>query len=116
MKQLDNKVVQLLTENDYTISEIYDQGNEFFVELETYSPAGENVIATVFFDGTTEDFIKQFRKYAEDFDTDEHAKMWIDGRGKNGVPSTIRELIDDADAIKQSFSDLADKLEQIEEI
>lgn len=39
------------------------------------------------------------RQYATGFDVDEHVELWIENRGKNGVPSTARELIEDAEAI-----------------
>ena len=36
--------------------------------------------------------------------------MWVDGRGKNGVPSTIRELLVDAEAIQKHLTETADAL------
>lgn len=53
-------------------------------------------------------------KEYEDFDADEHAAMWIESRGERGIPSSIRTLIDDADAIKEMLKELADKLAEVE--
>lgn len=59
-----------------------------------------------------ENFPESVREYANDFDADEHAAMWIEARGKvNGVPDSIRELIKDAEAIKEMLNELADALE-----
>lgn len=41
--------------------------------------------------------------------------MWVESRGKRGVPDSIRTLIDDADAIKEMAFELADALRKAEE-
>ena len=46
------------------------------------------------------EFYREFKNYCYNFDPDEHAEMWIKFRGKNGVPGSIRALIDDADAMR----------------
>ena len=84
---------------------IYEHQND--VELEKYSPAGEDF----FFCVDKKDFINNVIEYAEDFDADEHAEMWIDNRHSvRGVPQSIRTLIDDADAIKEMLVELANYL------
>jgi len=84
--------------------------------MEWYSPAGEDFVFTFHFDGSASDFVDNFRSYAEDFDPDEHAEMWVEHRGKNGCPNSIRDLIDDADAINDFLNsvahDLIDALER----
>ena len=52
-------------------------------------------------------FIKNVREYADDFDVDEHVELWIEGRGKRGVPATARELVEDAEAIRDMLNELA---------
>lgn len=74
--------------------------------LESWSPAGEDIC----FDIEGKDIPAEVAEYAEDFDPDEHAEMWVEHRGKGGCPSTIRELVDDADAIKEMLKTLADAL------
>ena len=77
------------------------------VELEKYSPAGEDF----FFCVDKKDFINNVIEYAEDFDADEHAEMWVNNRHTvNGVPQSVRTLIDDADAIKEMLLELAETL------
>ena len=41
--------------------------------------------------------------------------MWVEIRGKRGVPDSIRTLIDDADAIKEMVFELAAELRKAEE-
>lgn len=111
---LSEKTIAILEENDVTVSERYEQDGEYYREIEFYSPEGEDVLETIWYDGTNDGFIKAFRKNADNFDADEHAEMWIDGRGKRGVPDSVRALIDDAENIKDTLLDVAEKLEGIE--
>lgn len=110
---LNSKLVDFLNEHDFHLtSESRDERGEYCTELESWSPAGEDLILTIWHGGGTESFIYCFRKYANDFDPDEHAEGWVEFRGENGVPHGIRELIDDADAIQTMYLDLADALEE----
>lgn len=61
---------------------------------------------TVWFDGSASDFIDKVRDYAEDYDADDHAAELIEFRGQNGVPNSIRAIIDDAEAIGDMLNDL----------
>ena len=110
--KLNKKILSALDENDFRICGEDEQGGAFVVELEWYSPAGEDCLFSVYFDGTSRGFVRGFAQEAEDFDPDEHAELWIDHRGENGCPSSIRELIDDADAIKAELERMADLLRE----
>lgn len=111
---LNKKITKVLGNNRVKLSEKYEaDNNEFFQEVEFYSDAGEDVVETVFYNGTSKDFIRAFREMAMIFDADEHAAMWVDLRGKSGVPDSIRVLIDDADSIKEFLLKVADELENI---
>lgn len=106
MKELEQKYIYILEENDWSVSSYTNDGR---VELEKYSPAGEDFLMCV----EIENFPKPVREYANDFDPDEHAEMWINARGRvRGVPNSIRELIDDAEAIQEMLNELADVLEE----
>lgn len=84
------------------------------IEFEKYSPAGEDFIFTIV--GNDEGAVaEKVRECAYDFDPDEHAEMWVESRGKRGVPDSIRTLIDDADAIKEMLFELADVLRKTAE-
>ena len=111
---LNEKTVSILEENDITVSERYEQDEEYYREIEFYSPEGEDVCETIWYDGTDDGFIEAFRQLADNFDSDEHAEMWINSRDVSGVPDSVRALIDDAENIKDTLLDVAEKLEGIE--
>ena len=113
--ELSKNIIETL-EGKYWIlcGEISEQNGQYYVEIENGSPLGEDIVETVWFDGTDIGFIEGVRELADSFDPEEHAEMWIEGRGKNGVPESIRDLLDDADAIKEMLNELADALENID--
>ena len=83
----------------YTIS-TEDKRN--YVELYKYSPLGEDFSVIIDFDtdNPEETFLINLGKCYFDFDPDKHAAMWISYRGEKGVPDSIRDLIKDAEDIK----------------
>lgn len=118
MMELSQRIVKVLEAHDISVcGEITERtynNDGYDVELETYSPEGEDVIISLIYDGTEEDFIKQFESYVNDFDADEHAEMWVNSRGKNGVPDSIKDLLEDAEWIKSTLKEVADDLENID--
>ncbi len=76
-----------------------------YVELEKYSPAGEDFC----FDVSIQQFVADVREYAESFSPDEHAYEWY-GQHR-GEPGSLRDLLDDAEAIADMLDELADALE-----
>ena len=84
----------------------YDERN--YVELGKYSPAGEDFYMVIDFDADNpvESFLEDLKTYAEDSDIDEHVERWIPERGKGGCPSSIRDLVADAEAIKDMILEL----------
>lgn len=94
------------------------QNNRVYAELGKYSPAGEDFSMIVDFDIENQavTFIDDLRSCYENFDPDEHAEMWIPSRGKGGCPSSIRRLIEDADAIDEMIKELLDALESMPKI
>lgn len=102
--ELDQKHVDILESLDWTINGYTDDGR---VEIEKYSPAGEEFIICV----DVNDFPKSVFEYAESFDMDEHISMWIEAKqnGTRSVPST-RELVHDAEEIEKMLQELSDML------
>ena len=76
------------------------------VELSQGSPAGEDFYFTV----PKLNFCDEVFDYANDFDPEEHAKENI---GMSGAPG-LRELLDDADAIKRMLLELSEALCKVE--
>ena len=109
---LSERTIEVLENNDMHAYERSEQHGEFTREIEFYSPEGEDVLECIFYDGTDESFIKAFRSNAENFDANEHAEMWIENRGQvGGVPESVRDLINDAEWIKDTLLSVADELE-----
>jgi hypothetical protein len=79
-----------------------------------YSPAGEDFSFAIEVKdkNNLEEIKKEIRKYADDFDIDEHVEMWLPHRGKGGCPNTIRGLLKDAEAIKEMLEEFAQFLEE----
>ena len=92
---------------DWSVHE-YDDGT---VELEKYSPAGEDFSFTV----SSASPVDGIKEYAAEFDIDEHIEMWIEARhnGVRGVPST-RELVKDAEEIESMLKELSEALLETE--
>ena len=110
---LAEKTLNILEENNITVYNRTEQDGEFCCDIEFYSNADEDVIETVWYDGTDSGFIEEFKQLANDFDADEHAEMCIPHRGENGVPDDLRTLIDDAEGIKNKLLSVAEQLEEI---
>lgn len=79
-------------------------------ELEFWSDLGEDVVVYIEHDNTTQSIIDGINEYADNFDAEEHAEVWIDRRGRNGVPNSVRDLIEDAESIKSFLTDIANEL------
>lgn len=107
MKELEQKYLDVLEELDWQVSSYTDDGR---VELEKYSPAGEDFIMCV----EAENFPSAVIECYEDFDADEHIAMWIEaGRnGTRGVPSA-RVLVHDAEDIEKMLQELAEALAEV---
>lgn len=102
-----NQIETVLEENEIRIiGDLQDR----YVELEFFSPLGEDFIMSIDFDGTPKDFVVQFCSYCADFDPDDHAAFWVEQRGQNGTPSSVRDLIDDAEAIDDFLLDVLQQL------
>lgn len=118
MMELSKRIEELLEKHDFSvcgeISERYREKGQYDIDLETYSPEGEDVIVSLIYDGTEEDFIREFISYANNFDADEHAEMWVNSRGKDGVPDNIRDLLEDAEWIKDTLMEIAEELNNID--
>ena len=74
--------------------------------------AGHDIPVEIDFDGTAEDFVKQFVEYAENYDVDDEVELYIGGRGKRGIPDTVRELLDDCQEAKNTLMEIANEFQQ----
>lgn len=107
MKKLKKAYIDILEEQEWRVCGYTGDGR---VEIETWSPAGEDFIMCV----EVKNFPAAVMEYYEDFDVDEHIEMWIEARknGTQGVPST-RRLCADAEAIDEILKKLAYALAEV---
>jgi DNA-dependent RNA polymerase auxiliary subunit epsilon len=112
--KLAQEVIDLLETHDFNISEIHEQDGEYYVDIGQYTPEGEDWSECIWFDGTTAGFIEAVRKRTENFDVDEAVEVFIECRGKNGVPSSIRALVEDAEWKLEELETLADALSELD--
>lgn len=89
-------------------------------QLENFSELGEDLLEFIEFDGTIKNFVEKFEEIANSFDVDEHAEVYINMRGENGVPDcSIRDLVEDAEWIEGMYQEtlikLKEKLKESEE-
>ena len=80
---------------------------EFWIDT-----AGQDVYTDVEYDGTPEDFVKKFKEAAESYDVWEEVELYVEMRGKGGVPKSVEVLIDDMREAKKTLLDIAEKLEK----
>lgn len=108
-KKVFDKFVEVCEAQDWTVRGTHEDKE---VELEKYSPAGEDFSITI----DLSDVKESTRSAYDSFDEDDHIEMWIEARknGVSGVPST-RELVKDADDIKNMLEDLAIAVAAIKE-
>lgn len=88
--------MDILEKREWSVCDYTDDGR---VELEWYSPAGEDFIVCV---------------KVENF-PDEHIAMWIEAKqnGTKGVPGA-RQIVHDAEEIEKELDELAFELQEAE--
>lgn len=110
MVKLSNKTIEIVENNGFYLSEITEQGGDFYVEMNQGTPEGEDWWETIWFDGTDESFAEKVKDRANNFDIDEEVEIWIQGRGKNGVPDSIKDLVEDAEWKQEKLEALSNDL------
>lgn len=99
----------------YAVYEEPTQNNRHYAELGKHSPAGEDFSMIIDFDAENqaESFLIDLLDYSNNYDADDHAELWFSERGKGGCPSSLRELLDDAEAIGEMVTKLYIKLDGV---
>lgn len=75
MPELRQEYLDILEKREWSVSSYTDDGR---VEIEWYSPAGEDFIICV----GVEEFPDKVLDYSDSFDVDEHIAMWIGGKAE----------------------------------
>jgi hypothetical protein len=120
LREVNNMTTQEKWEEIYDVldklSVRYDTnycGSETEALIEFWTDtAGQDIPTEFDYDGTPEDFVKQFTERAENYDVDEEVELYVGMRGKDGVPNTVRELLDDCQEAKDTLMEIARKLQE----
>lgn len=121
MEKYANKILDDFLEKVYDLDWSYnlykEDDNCTYVEMKKYSPLGEDYSMIIYFDkeDSVNTFMDGLKEYYLTFDPDDHAAMWIENRGKNGTPDSIRDLLDDAENIKEMIGELIRYLEDVDD-
>lgn len=104
---ISQKILDALDDNNWNL---YIDTEDNFIELEWYSPAGEDFLLS--FDvKDDDDFLSQLYDAYINFDTEQHA---VENYGMRGAPG-LRVLLDDADAIEDEIKRLWCALSKVKE-
>ncbi|MCM1178678.1 MAG: hypothetical protein NC347_00340 [Clostridium sp.] len=79
--------------------------------IENYSPAGAHLPLEI---PKNEDIVEWLKKNADSFSPDDHVELYIPMRGQHGVPESVRTLLEDAEAIKTMYQELAEAVKNAE--
>ncbi|MEZ3438639.1 MAG: hypothetical protein K1W18_07145 [Oscillospiraceae bacterium] len=104
-----DKYIEVCESLDWRVHQYETSSGEARVELENWSPLGENLVL----DFSADNLVDEVKEYAAYFAPEEHAEMWINNRGQNGTPDSIRALLNDADEIDEMLRKLASKLFEV---
>lgn len=106
---ISQKILDALADNNW---KTYIDTEDNFIELEWYSPAGEDFLLSFAFDvKDDDDFLSQLYDAYINFDTEQHA---VENYGTLGAPG-LRVLLDDADAIEDELKRLWCALSKVKE-
>lgn len=105
---MEEKLQKLLDKAEY-LGWRYKVHEDGSIGLENWSPAGEDIILEL----PGEDIIREMREYAANFDVDEHVESLVEMRGKRGVPSSVRVLVEDAEEIQEMLDLLSEAFDRV---
>lgn len=111
--ELCKEIINVIEAHEFTMNEVEKQDNEYYIEMGQSTPAGEDWWEIIWFDGTNDGFVEAVKERYLYFDVDEEAEYWIRGRGQNGIPNSIRTLLEDAKWKKAMLEGLSDALTEL---
>lgn len=115
MKTLSDKLLEVLENNGFSCDgDVTEQDGEYYIEINQYTPEGQDWWETIWFDGTEEGFVKSVSNRANGFNVDEEAEIYIEIRGEKGVPDSIGDLMEDAEWKKETLQTLSRVLQNEE--
>ena len=110
MKPLCKEIIEVIDKEGFSV-QVDKQSNGYCADLNQSTPLGEDWWVCVVFDETEDDFVDEIRDYYVGFDPEDEVELYIQNRGKNGIPTSIRALLDDQDWKDEKLKSLSDALD-----
>lgn len=104
-----DKLEEIIEKNGFFFKHKEEQKRRYYALLEQSTPLGEDWCMEFIYKNIS-DLIQQICEYAEGYNVDDEAEIYIEIRGKHGVPNSIKELINDSQWKKDKFAELASQL------
>lgn len=105
--KLSEEIIEAIEENGFRAEPVTEQDGRYYVEISQGTPLGEDWWTAIWFDGTDSGFAQGLYEYWQGFDVDDEVEPYIEMRGTNGVPSSVRELIEDAEWKRDTLGELS---------
>lgn len=94
---IPTKLLEKLYKNERDFLRAYKTSNgSYDIEQEICTPLGEDWVETYNDVKNFDELGVEIEDRYKSFDVDDEAEIWIESRGRNGVPSSIQDLLDDA--------------------
>jgi hypothetical protein len=108
-----DKLISKMEELGWEVQEpfTYSDGT-MGIEFGQYTPCGEDWYESMEIGDNIDYFISRLQDRVNYWDSDEEAEIWIDMRGQRGVPTSIRDLLDDADWKLEQLTNLLAELQK----
>lgn len=111
--KLNNRIIGIIEDCGFNLEEITKQDDKYYIEIGQYTPLGQDWHELIWFDGTDEGFINGIEERLYSFDIYEEAEVWIEARGTNGVPESIKELVEDQEWKEDKLDELVRDLDDM---
>ena len=110
MKPLSKEIIEVIEKEGFSV-QVDKQSNGYCADLNQSTPLGVDWWVCIVFDETDEDFVSEVGIYYMGFDPEDEVELYIQNRGKNGIPTSIRDLLDDQDWKDDKLKSLSDALD-----
>lgn len=105
-----DKLQRIIEDKGFYFKHEKEKDGRYSALLEQSTPLGEDWCLEFLYKNIA-DLINQITEYSYNYDADEEAEIYINIRGKNGVPSSIRALLDDSQWKKDQLTKLASQIQ-----
>lgn len=113
---LQKFIINSLGVSSWGCSKVQKQDGRFYVELEHWSPLGEDVIDCIWFEEKTiESYLKALKEYQENIRQryEEDAELYISERPRGTEHFSAKELVYDIDHKVEEFNDYVEQAEKL---